>query len=264
MASGVAMATLFVLTIPLARCRQPLPAIRPAIGWSLALVTSVAVGVQAGAMQLADAAAPIPAERLVDISPEEFVDDAKSLGPRDAPVTIVMFADLWCPACRAAHGSLIDFQGSYPDDVRIAFRHLPLLNLPGHQFSGPAAALSEIAAEQGKFWPFIAAVFGSKEQKNRVGYLQLLRDLGIDSSDAEKRIANARDPATTTVWRDLTFAERLGVSATPTFIVLAPGQPPRAASMRGLPRVLNSPTVKSHLANLQLDERASSQLVATD
>jgi protein-disulfide isomerase len=242
-ASGVAMTLLFVLTTLMLRSKQPIAPLRPSWLLVLALITSTAVGVQAGMMQRAANSPPIPRERLANVAANELVDSAKSIGPADAPVTIVMFTDFWCPACRSAHEPLVKYQQTNPNAVRLVFRHLPLLNIRGHELSGAAAALSEIAAEHDQFWPFVNDVFQHRVMMQRDDYLRLMSDLGIDTADLESRIANPDDPSVVAVQRDMDLADKLGVNSTPTFIVMLQGHPPLSANQRTLPKILNSEPV---------------------
>jgi protein-disulfide isomerase len=238
-ASGAAMASLLGLALVMLRAKQP-PA--PIAGWflvSLALVVSTALGAQAGWMKQQANQPPVPAERLVSLTAVELVDPNKTLGPQDAPVTVVMFSDLWCPMCRVAHDLLTKVQKTQPDLVRLAYRHRPLAEIRGHESSGAAAALSEIAAEQGKFWSFIEEIYCKPKQLDRDGYLQLLEQLEIDGEAAENRIADPKDAAVEHVWRDQMFAESIGIHATPTFIVIVEGHPPLSANLGTLPKLLN-------------------------
>jgi protein-disulfide isomerase len=198
--------------------------------------------VQAYAMQRAADAPPVAAEMLVREEPIAFVDPAKALGPADAPITIILFGDLWCPACRGVHDSLISYQRNNPAAVRLAYRHLPLW-----EHSGAAAAISEIAAERGQFWTFAAAMYRQPELFNRDGWLGLMSGLGFDPDEIISRVADGDDPAIARLNRDIGLADRLGITATPTFIVLIGENPPISASQRTLPGILNSPQVRSLL-----------------
>jgi protein-disulfide isomerase len=247
-ASGAAMALLLVLSIPLLRSTQPWPAFRPALFWGLALVTAAALGVQAGLMQRTAFAPPIPALRLAGVTAAELVDPAKSLGPEGAPVTIVMFADMWCPACRTSHASLIKYQNANPAGIRLVFRHLPFWEIRGHESSRAAGVLGEMAAEKDRFWLFVDLVYRHPSQLDRAGYLRLMGRLGLSPAEVEARLGDSQDAAIVRVLRDVALAERLGVTATPTFIVLVDDNPAVSASHRMLPRILNSPAVLARLA----------------
>jgi protein-disulfide isomerase/uncharacterized membrane protein len=244
--SGASMTSVFVLVVLLGRLGTA-PVYRPAVIWGLAVLTAAAIGLQAGRMQVAALRPPVPASRLADLTVEEAVDQFKSLGRAEAPVTVVMFADLWCPACRGVFGSLLKYQLANPAGVRLVYRHLPLWGLRGHETSRAAAALAEIAAERGRFWPFVQAVHGHRRQLDRAGYLELMGRLGLEAGAIEARLDDPNDPAIARVLRDEAFAERLGVDATPTFLVLAAGRPAVSANSRTLAGVLNSPAVQAAL-----------------
>ncbi|GAA4452985.1 hypothetical protein GCM10023156_23220 [Novipirellula rosea] len=248
-ASGTMMILLLALAVVLTRIRQPIQKLSFAWFFGLGLITSAAVGIAAGQMQRSANMPPISAQRLANLTVDDLVDPAKSVGPDTAPLTIVMFADLWCPACRAIHQSLVDFQQANPKGVRLAFRHRPLSGIPGHEQSGAAAALSEIAAEHDQFWPFIEAVFTAPQRLTREGYLNLMQRLEVKPAEIENRIADLNDPAVLRVWQDIELAERLGIDATPTFIVMFEGHELISANLRILPRILNSPIVLAKLGD---------------
>jgi protein-disulfide isomerase len=238
------MGVLLVLSLLLWRPRSNFRAAPSAVLWGLALTTSVAVGLQAAFMERDASKPPIPAERLRDISTEELVDAAKSLGPSDAPVTIIIFGDLWCPGCRSIHAPLVEYQRKHPAGVRLVYRHLPLYQISGHQFSGTAAALSEIAAEQEQFWNFVDLLYQQRGQLRAAGYLQLLNGLSINASEAAIRLKNPDEPAYARVLSDMDLARQLGIYTTPTFILLIEGQEPISANLRTLQRLLNLPVVQ--------------------
>ena len=72
--------------------------------------TALAIGVQAGIMERAASLPPISRERLATVSPAQLLDPAKCIGPANAPVAITVFADFFCPACRGALASLLEYQ----------------------------------------------------------------------------------------------------------------------------------------------------------
>jgi uncharacterized membrane protein/predicted DsbA family dithiol-disulfide isomerase len=244
--SGAAMTVLFGLSLFLIRRREPIAGPKPALLWSLGFATAIALGVQAGLMQKAAFAPPIPAKLLAEERAEEFIDSTKSFGPADAAVTIVEFADFSCPACRTAFASLAAFQKANPGGVRLIFRHLPFWQIRGHELSRAQAALSEMAAETGKFWQFVTTVY-SQPKLDRSGYLALMQTLGFEKALIEARLADPNDPAIVRVLRDENLAERLQIQQTPTFVVLLDGHQPISANQRTLTRLLSSPEVQSRL-----------------
>jgi protein-disulfide isomerase len=247
-ASGLAMLVLFISGIFWLRPRGAIRGVRPVVMWSFGLVTAAAIGVQAGRMEKAASLPPIPAHQLADVSLEDLLDPPKTVGPADAAVTIVIFGDLLCPACRAAVTSLLSYQREHPVDIRVVYRHQPLWEIRGHETSRVAAVLSEMAGEQRRFWAFAEAVHGSRGQMNREQYLQLMRQLGFEPVTVETRLADLADRSIVNVQRDIALAEKLGIHATPTFVLKVGSYPLVSASQRGLSRLLNSAEVTSILA----------------
>jgi protein-disulfide isomerase len=73
-------------------------------------------------------------------------------GPVTAKVTVVEYGDFDCPTCKAYFntGILQRLLKAYPNQVRLVFRHLPIIT----PVSPKLAEASECAADQGAFWPF--------------------------------------------------------------------------------------------------------------
>ena len=70
-------------------------------------------------------------------------------GRPEAPIVIVEFSDLQCPACRFAVGPIKDLLKIYGQDIRLIFKHYPLHQ---HLLAQPAAVAAECAGRQGRFW----------------------------------------------------------------------------------------------------------------
>ena len=90
------------------------------------------------------------AQDLANYSPDPASDWIK--GPEDARITIVEYADFQCPFCSVASRVLKDIQEKYPEDVRIVYRHFPLVSI--HDKATLATQAAEAAGLQGAdgFW----------------------------------------------------------------------------------------------------------------
>ncbi len=243
--SACAMASTFVVTL-WRRCSAGAgsPGAPKVFVWAALFAAAIAVGVQAGWMFRGGTRAPVAPEILARVGPGELFASAPSLGPvADPAVTVVVFADFFCPACRRAMNSLLHYQRGHPEDVRLVFRHRPLWQLPGHETSRAAAALSEMAAERDRFWEFLLAMHTLDRAPEEARYLAIMQSLGLDPVTVARRLETPDDPAVQRVLADEVLADRLGIHATPTFIVLVQGRPPVSATARTLPRELNSPAV---------------------
>ena len=140
--------------------------------------------------------------------------EAPARGPDDAAVRIVEFADFRCGYCARIQPSLTRLLAAYPDDVRLAFVHMPLVTAS----SAPAAIAAEAARRQGRFWGMHDALFARSDGPLDADTLiDEARALGLD----EKRfLADMRDPALAARIRaDLRQVERLSIRGTPALLI---------------------------------------------
>lgn len=152
--------------------------------------------------------------------------DSPSLGPADAPVTLVEFLDPECESCGAFGPVIKQLLKEYDGKVRFVVRYMPL-----HPNSRLAAAYTEAAGEQGKYWEMQEILFRRQpEWGDRHGrpapaglpapailFERYAAEIGLDmqrvrSSVAENRFASK-------IERDMQDGQSLGVSKTPTFFV---------------------------------------------
>ena len=77
--------------------------------------------------------------------------DAPSLGPVNAPVTLVEFSDFECPVCKGLHDALRGLLPNYPQ-VRVVFKDFPLEQI--HPWARTAALAGRCAYQQSPaaFW----------------------------------------------------------------------------------------------------------------
>ncbi len=190
------------------------------------------------------------------VGPVEIVDDAKvaqslvpepkssrnQLGPDDAPVTVVEFADLCCPTCRAGFSKTHELVAKYPGKLRVIYRHFPLFRVEGHQMATVAAVTAEVAAGKGKFWDFATAFTAPEEApKDREGVDKIAQSVGIDPADITKALDDPNSPAQKRLVRDYTDALKVfNVQGTPTYIVSAKGQPAKKLTLTGVMAELDS------------------------
>ena len=72
------------------------------------------------------------------------------MGMPDAPVTVVEYGDYQSPKCRKMHQATEQMIRLSLKQVRLVYRHFPLVNIHPHALR--AAEAAEAAAAQGKFW----------------------------------------------------------------------------------------------------------------
>jgi protein-disulfide isomerase len=116
-------------------------------------------------------------------------------GPKNAPITVVVFSDFQCPFCGRVEPTLAKLDSDYPGKIRFVWKNFPL---SFHQNAKPAAVAALAAGEQGKFWEMHDKLFANQTALDRASlekYAQELHlDLGkfkaaLDSNKYEAQIA---------------------------------------------------------------------------
>src|SRR5579872_5309889 len=108
-----------------------------------------------------------------------------SLGPEDAPVTLVEYGDYQCPYCADMHPMIKAIVKAMGSQMRFVFRHMPLMEV--HPFAQHAAEAAEAAAAQGKFWEMHDAIYRQQSELGSDLLHQLAARLKLDIAkfDAE-------------------------------------------------------------------------------
>jgi protein-disulfide isomerase len=141
------------------------------------------------------------------------VGDAPRLGPANAPVQIVEFADYECPFCQKVNEDLNKLREQFGSYVSLVYKDFPL---PMHPLAARAAEAAHCAGEQGKFWEYHDALFQTK----RLQALQLkeeARTLNLDGAVFDKCLDSGS--AIPPVKKDAQEAQRLGLQGTPSFFI---------------------------------------------
>jgi protein-disulfide isomerase len=159
---------------------------------------------------LAAAPSAVATPARMDVS----ADDDPSIGPANAPITIIEFSDFNCPYCRqfnqVTFKALMD---AYPNQIRFVYRDFPITS----QESYIAAQAAECAGDQNAYWAFHDALFSGQYHLGRDAYETIAKSLGLDS-DALLACIDAGKYGDE-VQKDAHDAANLGVSGTPTFFV---------------------------------------------
>jgi len=150
----------------------------------------------------------------IDLEHTFSSDNSPTLGPADAPVTIVEFTDFECSYCARLAPVIEEVHKAFPEKVRIVFKNFPLRM---HRFAIQAALAALAAQDQGKFWPFHDRLFQNYNQLNPQKIEEIRKELGLD---AERFKARMNDPALKDlIRRDLQEGAAAGVNGTPTVFI---------------------------------------------
>jgi protein-disulfide isomerase len=142
------------------------------------------------------------------------LDKAPVKGPRNAPITVVVFSDFECPFCSRVLPTLQQIEDQYKGKVRIAFKHQPL---PFHQNAKLAAAASMAANEQGKFWEYHDKLFANQKQLDRASLERYAQELKLDLGKFRNVLDSNKYEAL--ISEDSQEGNRIGANGTPTFFI---------------------------------------------
>ena len=137
-----------------------------------------------------------------------------TLGPADAPVTIIEYVNYQCPDVRSAEPLLAALRAEAGDRLRFEHRHLPLAK---HARAMPAAEAVEAAGVQGAFWPMHDRLLSPPLALEDADLLRYAADLGLDTEQFAADLENHRHAGA--VEADVANAREVNATTTPTLIV---------------------------------------------
>jgi len=186
----------------------------------LALVAIVGVGALWYAGVAGGGAPASPPISVADMEAEASGAAGVSMGPEDAPVTIIEFADFRCPACRnfnSQYGRSLRQNYATGDDaiLRWVAYDFPIFG----QVSWLPALAARCAEDQGRFWQMHDLLYARTEEwygesNPNAAFIDLAEIVGLDV-DAFRQCLTER-PHLEDIAASRRYGESVGVGATPT------------------------------------------------
>ncbi|MGH9746635.1 MAG: DsbA family protein [Candidatus Acidiferrales bacterium] len=200
-------------------------------------------------------AKPAPAESLPP--------PMKTFGVKSAPITMEVFSDYQCPACRAFFENTLRFMiNDYVASGKVYLIHRDF-PLAGHAYSMDAARYANAAGRIGRFETIDAALFDTQDKWTRDGSMEQFVATALGAADF-KRVQKlvqgcltqtvAVKPAAQTnhaceidtyIEQDKALGLKVPVTATPTIVITYKGQ--RYPPMSG---IFTWPIMKQYLDSL--------------
>jgi protein-disulfide isomerase len=137
-----------------------------------------------------------------------------SLGPANAPITIVEFGDFQCPFCRRAQPTIKEVMARYPKQVRLVYMDFPL---PFHNHALDAAKAARCAGEQGKFWQYHDRLFADQAKQSPADLKAAAKQLGLNTAQFDSCFEKAKYQSA--IESDVAEGRKLGVDGTPSFYI---------------------------------------------
>ena len=103
---------------------------------------------------------------------------------------------------------------TFPDQVKVVFKHYPLSN---HPFAAKAALTAQAAHLQGKFWPIHDELFKHHDQLNDQKILEAVQSQGLNQDQLERD--RKSDRVLKYVQEDYNEAIRIGVRGVPAVFI---------------------------------------------
>lgn len=144
------------------------------------------------------------------------VDDRDHvIGAPYASVTLVLYGDYESPDCRKIDQAMERLIRPLFREVRLVYRHFPLVKL--HSYALRAAEAAEAAAAQGRFWEMHTLLYQNPAHLKEHDLHNYAKLIGLDLDKFDSEMANS-----VYVWdilkhRDLSVSN--GISDVPTFFV---------------------------------------------
>jgi protein-disulfide isomerase len=160
------------------------------------------------------------ADPFADVRSKLHVGSSPSMGPEDAKITLIEFADFECPSCRQLDLVLRDLLPRHPE-VRLVFKHYPLTNI--HPWAMTAAIASQCAFQQSPaaFWKIHDAIFDAQDVISPSNVwdkmLELARQLGLNAEVYQACMINPETASP--IKATIEEGHALTITATPTTFV---------------------------------------------
>ncbi len=140
--------------------------------------------------------------------------DAPYVGPKDAPVSIIVFEDFECPWCKRATTVLDKVLKAFPKDVRFVLMNYPLARHKGAQIAAEAGIE---AMAQGKFKQMKDKLFANSRAINKDNILKWGGEIGMDTNKLKASLDNKTHEKK--VQSQFRLGKMVGVRGTPTILV---------------------------------------------
>jgi protein-disulfide isomerase len=140
-----------------------------------------------------------------------------TIGPSNAPVTLLEYGDYECPYCGAAHPIVKEVRRRLGNGLRFAFRHFPLARIHPHAERAAEAAEATAAQEPKKFWLMHDMLFEHQDALEDEYLLVYAAAIGLDVDRFERELLAGKYAPR--VREDFLSGVHSGVNGTPTFFI---------------------------------------------
>jgi len=172
-------------------------------------------------------------EQLMNTLLQPIVQNASALGTAKTNITLLEFGDYQCQYCARFHRDTKDLiVNNYVNTgtINFLFKDFVINDRPTDRLSTLAAIGSYCAAEQGKYWQYHDEVYRNSKGENtdwvsKNSLTQFAVYAGVTDIDKFSACLDSKKYQSLVTTND-NLARSLGLTSTPTFILIAEGKPP--------------------------------------
>jgi protein-disulfide isomerase len=150
--------------------------------------------------------------------------DRPALGPENAPLQIVEFADFECPHCQQAFQHLDALTTALPNELRVTYMHFPLdeacnplVDREFHRRACQLARIAECAHRQGRYVAVARMLYAKQRTTDDAGLLDAAAALGADRRELERCLQD--ETSAKAVRGDIDAGLDANVRGTPTLFL---------------------------------------------
>jgi protein-disulfide isomerase len=144
-------------------------------------------------------------------------------GNPKAPVSLIEYSDFECPFCKQFHTTPKEIVEQSGGNVNWVYRHFPLsMHNPGAQKEAEASECAGSLGGSNAFWKYANAIY-ARTQSNGKGFppsqlVPLAKEIGLNGKRFKECVDS--DRFASRVQEDIDEANKIGISATPTNVLL--------------------------------------------
>jgi protein-disulfide isomerase len=172
-------------------------------------------------------------EQQISMLLQPIVQNASALGTAKSNITLLEFGDYQCQYCARFHRDTKDLiVNNYVNTgmINFLFKDFVINDRPTDKASTLAAIGSYCAAEQGKYWPYHDEVYRNSKGENTAwvsknSLTQFAVYAGVTDINKFSACLDSKKYESLVATND-NLARSIGLTSTPTFILIAEGKPP--------------------------------------
>jgi len=176
---------------------------------------------------------PENTDQLLNTLLQPIVQNASALGTSKTNVTLIEFGDYQCQDCARFHKETKDLiVNNYVKTgmINFMFKDFVINDRPSDKLSTLAAIGSYCAAEQGKYWPYYDEVYRNSKGENidwvsKNSLTQFAVYAGVKDVNKFSACLDSKKYENLVAVND-NLARSIGLTSTPTFILIAEGKMP--------------------------------------